>query len=120
MSSIAVPSRRGERESRFWVPDGSDVQIGTIGPAFEAPPGWFRRTLRGLRKAMLYVFLGMVLAVAAIILLAVVLDAILHIWLLPIVIAWQAVRGKRKTVPTAADDPMGRVIRGGCSRTHRE
>ena len=62
----------------------------------------------------------MLLAVAGIILLMVVLDAILHIWLLPIAFAWQALKGKRETVPTAADDPMGRVIRGGCSRTHRE
>lgn len=120
MTSIAIPSRLGEREPRVWFPDGSDMQIGTIGPAFEAPPGWFRRTLRGVRKATRYALLGMLLAVAAIILLTVVLDAIVHIWLVPIVIAWQALKGKPKTVPAAADDPMGRVIGRGCIRTRRE
>ncbi|HEY9289116.1 MAG TPA: hypothetical protein VIT43_13950 [Candidatus Dormibacteraeota bacterium] len=129
MSSIAIPSRRSQSDIGLRFTGDLDSQIGIIAPALEAPPGWFGRALGGLRKAVRYAFLGLLLTVAAVLLLGFVLDLLTHLWFLPVVLAWQALTAKRKSKPATAldamtpvrtaDEPMMPVDVRGCIRTRR-
>ena len=120
MSSIAISRKLDQPDGALWLAPGPDWQIGTIGTPLELQnPGWFRTTLRALRKAIRYGFLGILIAIAAILVLFFVLDVVTHLWFLPLALAWQAIKPKRNIKPATADDSKLPAIGRGCIRTRR-
>jgi hypothetical protein len=106
---------------RPWLPDEILGQIGDISSPLQGEPSPAIHVLnviaRGIRRALLWLVLAIVSIVALAMFVIVVLDALLHVWVLPIffaVAAFRQRRGDAKAAQSTAPSAEGvGVLDGG-------
>lgn len=76
-------------------------EIGTLSPPLEFKASWpvllLERTLKLLRNVMLSAIATVAIAIAALLVLAFVIEVITHLWFMPVALAWVALRDRHKS-----------------------